>query len=98
MRLVCLCILCLRLLPIQELHERPQHGVGICLCCVVVGGAFDLVQDLRHLTHAAGDASLKAAGRRAGLRQDDRRAAACENALRHWTTAHACVSACVRVC
>lgn len=83
MRLVCLGILCLRLLPIQELHERPQHGVGICLCCVVVGGAFDLVQDLRHLTHAAGDASLKAAGRQVGLRQDDQRGAASENVLRH---------------
>lgn len=51
------------LLPIQELHERPQHGVSVCLCSAVVGRAFDLVQDLSHLTHAAVDAGLKTGGR-----------------------------------
>lgn len=51
------------LLPIQELHEGPQHGVGICLCSVVVGWPFDLVQELSHLTHAAVNASLKTGGR-----------------------------------
>lgn len=50
------------LLPIQELHERPQHGVSICLGSVVVGWAFDLVQDLSHLTHAAVNASLETGG------------------------------------
>lgn len=58
-----LCVSGLHLLPIQELHERPQHGVSICLCSVVVGRAFDLVEDLCHLTHAAGDASLETGGR-----------------------------------
>lgn len=58
-----LCVSCLDLLPIQELHEGPQYGVSICLCGVAVGRAFDLVQDLTHLTHAAGDTSLETEGR-----------------------------------
>lgn len=57
-----ICVSGLHLLPIQELHERPQHGVSICLCSVVVGWAFDLVEDLSHLTHAAGDTSLETGG------------------------------------
>ena len=52
------------LLSIQELHEGPQHGVSICLCSVVVGWAFDLVEDLSHLTHAAINTSLETGGRR----------------------------------
>lgn len=51
------------LLSIQELHEGPQHGVSICLCSVVVGWAFDLVEDLSHLTHAAVNTSLETGGR-----------------------------------
>lgn len=58
---------CSNSLPIQELHERPQDGVSVRLCSVVVGWAFDLVQDFSHLTHAAVDTSLKTAERGGGL-------------------------------
>lgn len=77
------------LLPIQELHERPQHGVSICLSSAVVGRAFDLVQDLSHLTHAAVDASMKTAGRRSWKRK----------LLRGWLLRyHQCKGVCVFVC
>lgn len=60
---VCVCVSRFHLLPIKELHERPQHSVSICLCSVVVGRALDLVEDVSHLTHAAVNTSLKTGGR-----------------------------------
>lgn len=54
------------LLPIQKLHEGPQHGVSVCLSGAVVGGAFHLVENLSHLTHAAVNASLETGGRDRG--------------------------------
>lgn len=51
-------------LSIQEVHERPQHVVGVGLHLVLRVGierSFDLVQQRRHLTHALSDAALKAA-------------------------------------
>ena len=50
------------LLPVQELHERPQHVVGVGLHRVVaagVDGAFDLVQQGGHLPHAVIDTTLE---------------------------------------
>lgn len=64
------CSVCY-LLPIQELHERPQHVVSVCLCSVGVGWAFNLVQDLSHLTHAAVNTSLKTGGRGNNVRREN---------------------------
>lgn len=54
-------------LSIQEIHQWPQHviGVGVHLVLVVViEWPFDLVQEGRHLSHAVVDAVLETTKRK----------------------------------